>query len=114
VTSPVRDKLTGAIKLIEEAGFAPVMEIPGALSRVVGLLESARAGLLELAPPERALAVAQLKSFREKLVIVSGALKRSEAIFQGYSRYAGVSMHEYGPVGSYAGARDPAFFSVTV
>jgi hypothetical protein len=114
VTLSVREQLASAERLIEQAAFSPVMEIPAGLSRLVVLLETARAGLADLPLAERGLAVAQLKSFRDKLTTFSLAMKRSEAIFQGYSRHAGVSRHEYGPLGGFNDVRDPAFFDLAV
>jgi hypothetical protein len=114
VTLSVREQLASAEQLIEQAAFSPITEIPADLSRLVALLENARSGIRDLPLAERGFAVAQIRAFREKLAIFSAAMKRSEAIFQGYSRHTGVSRHEYGPLGGFDDVRDPAFFDLAV
>lgn len=109
-----QDQLARAESLLDEAARCLVTEIPAGLSRVVALLEAARSSLQDLPIPDRASALAQLKTFHKKLSLFSSAMKRSEAIFQGYSRNAGISLHQYGPAGGFAGARDPAFFNLTI
>lgn len=114
MTLSVREQLASAEQLIEQAAFSSVTEIPAGLSRLVALLGNARSGVRDLPLAEREFAIAQLKAFRERLAIFSSAMKRSEAIFQGYSRHAGVSRHEYGPLGGFDDVRDPAFFDLAI
>jgi hypothetical protein len=112
--SPLEDRLAAAEALILEAGSSPATEIPGVLSRAVAIVESIRVAIQSTPPLQRQLAVARLKSFQARLLSFSSLMRRSEAIFQGYVRRAGVSLNEYGPAGVAAGSRDPAFVDLTV
>jgi hypothetical protein len=114
MTSPVREQLASAEQLMERIACSLVMEIPADLARLVAVLKMAQTDLRNLPSGERGLAVAQLKSFREKLAIFSLAMKRSEAILQQYSRDAGASLHVYGPDPGFGSSRDPAFFDLAV
>jgi hypothetical protein len=114
VIPSLEDRLTAAEALILAAGFTSALEIPGALSRAVAILESVRGAIQSDNPPDRGQALARLRSFQAKLLSFSLGMRRSEAIFQGYTRHAGVSLSEYGPAGVASGARDPAFVNLTV
>ena len=110
----LEDRLAAAEALILAAGFSLVSEIPGVLSRTVAILESVRGAIQGDNPPDRLQALARLKSFQAKLLSFSSGIRRSETIFQGYTRHAGVSLSEYGPAGVAAGAREPAFVNLAV
>lgn len=99
---------------IETAAFRSVLDIPPLLSHAVTLLESVRAEAQTCPPEEREAARARIKAFRSKLSLFSSAMRRSCAIFEGYSRHAGVTAELYTPAGISAGSRDPAFFSLSV
>jgi hypothetical protein len=114
VISPVEDRLAAADALILEAGSSPVPDIPGVLSRAVTILEGVRYALQSTPPVERHGAVARLKSLQATLLSFSIVMRRSETIFQGYVRHAGISLSGYGPAGVAIGARDPAFVNLTV
>jgi len=112
---PFEDRLAGIEALIRQAALSLPTEIPAALSRAVALLESTSSVVQgSTSSIDRQLAVARLKQFQVRLKLFSAAMQRGEAIFQGYARHAGASLHEYGPAGDFGGARDPAFFSLTV
>jgi hypothetical protein len=106
--------MTAAEALIREAALSPIAQIPAMLSSAVSVLEKVKAGIQTSSPPDRELIIARLKSFQTRLLSFSSVMRRSEAIFQGYARGAGVSVNEYGPAGESTGTRDPAFFSLTV
>lgn len=108
-----QERLAGAECLMEQASLSGITEIPARLSEAIGLVSSAVAGIGEMSASERELAKSGLRSFRARLAIFSLAMQRSEAIFRGYSRRAGASLHEYGPAGSSCGVRDPAFLNFT-
>jgi hypothetical protein len=112
--APVKDRLGAAEALIQEAAFSPVSEIPAILSRAVALIENVRDGIQSSHPPDPESIAARLKSFQAKLVLFSSVMRRSESIFHGYTRYAGISLNEYGPAGVSNGARNPVFFNLTV
>jgi hypothetical protein len=114
VIPPFEDRLAAADALILEAGSSSVTEIPSVLSRAVTILESVL-GAIQSAPPiERQVAVARLRSLQARLLSFSTVMRRSETIFQGYVRHAGISLNGYGPAGVAIGARDPAFINLTV
>ena len=114
MTSPVKDRLAAADALIREAALSPVTEIPVKLASAVSLLESMKADIQTSSQSDRESMAARLKSFQARLMSFSSVMRRSEVIFQGYARCAGLSSNEYGPGGESTGTRDPAFFSLTV
>jgi hypothetical protein len=114
VIPSLEDRLAAAEALILAAGFSVAPEIPGVLCRAVAILESVRGAIQGDSPPDRLQALARLRSFQAKLLSFSSGMRRSETIFQGYTRHAGVSLSEYGPAGVATGARAPAFVDLTV
>jgi hypothetical protein len=114
VIPPLEDRLAAAEAMIREASLSPVPELPALLSRVVAIVDDVCGATQAAPPPDRDLAVARLKAFQARMGSFSAAMRRSEAIFQGYARHAGVSLNEYGPGGVANGARDPAFVNLTL
>jgi hypothetical protein len=114
VISDLNNKLAEIESEIEKAALSPVVTISATLSRAVPLLEAACSSLRTCAPDARPAAAARLQLFRSKLSTFHQAMRRSEAIFQGYLHHADVTQSQYSPAGAFAVSREPALFNLSV
>lgn len=112
--SPLNAQLQNVETLLRDAGLASVPEIPRVLTGALSILESVRDAAESSPPRDRGLIVTRLKSIQAKLAEFSSLMRRSETIFQGYARCAGVSSNGYCPVGIYQDARDPSIIDLSV